>query len=180
MTKVITMILKTTSVICLGGVILFQFRQLDTIASPCSINLISPKPQPLPVDVKVVIEKKLRFVGARGEVVPKLAKAIKMASHETNINHSIIVALISTEDPDFKPYAKSKKGYKGFMQTPTATGEFYDVDVLHGTRILEQKLFETKGDLLKALALYKGGNNPEARREALQTYKVYQRIKNIG
>jgi len=62
------------------------------------------------------------------------------------------------------------------MQTPVATLEFSDVDTLHGARILKQKLEISNNNLRKALALYKGGNNPTAYRQADQVLSVYMNL----
>ena len=83
----------------------------------------------------------------------------------------------------FKLTAISSKGYKGVLQTPTATMQYFDVDTLHGARILEDKIRYADGDLKEALILYKGGGrNKEARKQATQqvneVYDLYFELKN--
>ena len=48
--------------------------------------------------------------------------------------------------------------------------------MLHGVRILQQKLKETNGDISKALALYKGGNNPVAKKQAKHVIEIYENL----
>lgn len=111
--------------------------------------------------------------------VKEVAQAIELASDQTNLNSILLACLLQTES-GFNPKAVSEKNYKGLMQTPTATFKWADVDILHGARILEEKLKLTKGDIVLALALYKGGNNPMAKRQANQVLALYnsRRIVN--
>jgi len=104
--------------------------------------------------------------------IKEVAKAIELASEQTNLNPILLACLLQTES-GFNPKAISEKNYKGLMQTPTATFKWADVDILHGARILEEKLKLTKGDIVLALALYKGGNNPMAKKQANQVLALY-------
>jgi hypothetical protein len=65
------------------------------------------------------------------------------------------------------------------MQTPVASW-YSDVDTLHGARILEDKLKFSKHDLKLALALYKGGNNNIAKKQADQVLKIYQDLQTYS
>ena len=124
---------------------------------------------------KCFISKNLKFLGVSDNKVEKLKEAILIASNATSIKEELIIALVKTES-EFINNAVSSKNYKGLMQTPTATFIYSDVDILHGTRILEDKLRITKGNLLKALTLYKGGNNNQARKYAKQTLTLYKKL----
>ena len=62
------------------------------------------------------------------------------------------------------------------MQTPIATKQWQDVDILIGCKILEEKIGYAKGDIRLALALYKGGNNPMAKRQAEQVINLYRSL----
>jgi hypothetical protein len=62
------------------------------------------------------------------------------------------------------------------MQTPWASKKWADLDVLHGARILEEKLKLSNNDLELALTLYKGGRNEMAKRQARETMIVYNRL----
>jgi soluble lytic murein transglycosylase-like protein len=104
--------------------------------------------------------------------VREVAKAIELASEQTKINPILLACLLQTES-GFNQKAVSEKNYKGLMQTPTATFKWADVDILHGARILEEKLKLTKGDVILALTLYKGGNNPVANKQAHQVVALF-------
>jgi hypothetical protein len=121
------------------------------------------------------INNQLKYLGAPEEKIQRLADAIKYASFVTSIPEELIVALIKTES-NFKAKAISSKKYKGLMQTPSATFIYFDVDILHGCRIFEDKLRIAKGNMLRALSLYKGGDNPVAMRYAKQTYNLYTHL----
>jgi soluble lytic murein transglycosylase-like protein len=142
----------------------------------------------LPVAVKIEkenvvlneIKQDLEQLNADRRKIPELANAVYIAHQSTGLNPKLITALMKTES-DFKPTAigpanRTNIRYKGLMQTPTATLQFSDVDVLHGARILKQKLDFSRNDLRMALALYKGGNNPVAYRQAAQVLKVYNTL----
>jgi hypothetical protein len=178
MIRAISMVTKMLTFFVLGGMIFFQFRQLDNIAYPCNINVITPKDKSL--DLSKDIERKLRILGAPSYKVPKLTQAVKLSTLVSGISHNWILAIMYTEAPEFKLNGTSNKGYSSLMGTPRnkTTREFADVDTLHGVHILEEKLIETHGNMLEALTLYKGGNNPAARKCAMDTYRVYQRIVN--
>jgi len=62
----------------------------------------------------------------------------------------------------------------GLMQTPWASTKWPDVDILLGVRILEEKLRIANNNLPLALALYKGGDNRLAHRQAGETLRIYQ------
>jgi soluble lytic murein transglycosylase-like protein len=104
----------------------------------------------------------------------KIALAVDRAVDETRISGYLIICLMKTES-NFNKHAISYKFYKGLMQTPGYTG-YIDIDVLWGARILQEKLEMTHYDLRKALALYKGGNNRLARRQASEVLKLWKRV----
>ena len=123
------------------------------------------------------LEHMLLNLGAPSKKCPKLAKSARLASEATGLRPEIFIALMYTEST-FNENAVSSKGYKGLMQTPSATFKYAEVDVMHGAMILKDKLEYSNGDLLKALALYKGGNNPLARKYANETYALYVKLVN--
>jgi len=141
----------------------------------------------LPVAVKIEknvvlneIKQDLKRLNADRRKIPELANAVYIAHQSTGLNPKLITALMKTES-EFKinaigPANRTRIRYKGLMQTPTATLQFSDVDVLHGARILKQKLEFSRNNLRMALALYKGGNNPVAYRQADQVLKVYSTL----
>lgn len=147
----------------------------------------------LPVPIKTVeianikqnkLENVLRALDAPSKDIPEIANAILSASEKININPLLIVALIQTES-NFKIDAISSKNYKGLMQTPTATMEFADVDILHGVRLLEEKLRYANGDIKLALAYYKAGQNAkpaamkQGKQQAEQVYREFKKLKAV-
>ena len=142
----------------------------------------------LPVAVKIEnenvilteIKNDLKTLKADKDKIPELAQAVYIAHQSTGLNPKLITALMKTES-NFKinaigPANRTHIRYKGLMQTPTATLEFSDVDILHGARILKQKLEISNNDLRTALALYKGGNNPTAYRQADNVLAIYMKL----
>jgi len=143
----------------------------------------------LPVAVKIIekenvilteIKNDLKILNVHENRIPELAHAVYIAHQSTGLNPKLIIALMKTES-NFKnnaigPVNRTRIRYKGLMQTPVATLEFSDVDTLHGARILKQKLEISNNNLRKALALYKGGNNPTAYRQADQVLSVYMNL----
>lgn len=122
----------------------------------------------------------LRAAGCPEKKIPVLSHAVSVASISTDgeISPALIVALVKTEST-YKLDVVSSKGYKGLMQTPKATFEYADVDILYGVRILKDKIRIANGNLELALALYKGGNNPEAKKYAKVTLNLYKQLAMI-
>jgi soluble lytic murein transglycosylase-like protein len=126
------------------------------------------------------IEEDLIVLKAPTAKIPKLAQCVYTTHQVTGINPKLIVALMKTES-DFNenavgPKNRTKIRYKGILQTPT-TSNYTDVDILHGVRILEEKLKISNNDLPKALALYKGGDNKVARKQANEVLKIYKSLQ---
>ena len=141
----------------------------------------------LPVAVKIEkeniilieIKKDLMDLKAPYWKISDLSNAVYTAHTSTGLNPKLITSLMYTES-NFKtdaigPINRTKIRYKGLMQTPTATW-FSDVDTLHGARILKEKLLITNNNLRLALALYKGGDNPVAKKQADYVLKVYKNL----
>jgi hypothetical protein len=142
----------------------------------------------LPVAVKIQenvaikeIKKDLETLNAPDKKIPEYANSIYIAHQSTGISPKLITSLMKTESnfniDAIGPPNRTKIRYKSLMQTPTATW-FSDVDTLHGARILKEKLEITNHDLRKALALYKGGDNPVAFRQADMVLALYQKLQN--
>jgi hypothetical protein len=103
----------------------------------------------------------------------KMAQAIYNAHVVSGFDPRFIAELVKSES-GFKLNAVSSKGYKGVMQTPTATGDA-DADMVHGVKILMAKFKEANGDTLKAVAMYKGGLNTTAYAQARQFLSSYDK-----
>ena len=142
---------------------------------------VMPIPIKLAKENLVVTEIKndLNKLGAPQSKILELSEAVFTSHQATGLNPKLIVALIYTEsgfDKNAKgPPNRTNIRYRGLMQTPFTSG-FADADVLHGVRILEQKLKFTNYDVRKALALYKGGNNNVARHQADEVLKIYSKL----
>jgi hypothetical protein len=113
--------------------------------------------------------------GAPKDQIETLSMAVTNACKVANrqISPALIVSLMDTES-GFKKDAVSSDGYMGLMQTPWASTKWPDVDILLGVRILEEKLRIANNNLPLALALYKGGDNRLAHRQAGETLRIYQ------
>jgi len=160
------------------------------IAFSCFANSDSSLPVPVPQEEKIdqigciiesrfyrlqiEAEKALRALGAKEEMIEELSKGVALASVATDIPASLLVVIIK-EESSFNPKARNGN-CRGLMQTPYFTG-YVDVDILCGARILKTKLGETNGNLREALAMYKGGRNPVARRLADKTLKTFAWVK---
>ena len=126
-----------------------------------------------------LIRSTLLYLGCPGSKTLSISHGIRTAENRTGINGILIACLIYTES-NFRTDAVSKSGYRGLLQTPTAT-KIPLIDICHGVDILREKLHLTKGDMFRALTLYKGGFNPEARKQARQVLLVYRHvIKNVA
>jgi len=171
MTSSIVSIFQLLSMISLVIFSGLQFHLADKIIIPINMNIA--------VMEDTTISKNLERLGAPKERINELSSAIRLASRETNINENLILALMYTEssfNPNARSYGNGGK-YKGLMQTPTASFIYADVDALHGARILKDKLRITDGRLLDALALYKGGRNKVAYRQAQETLNLYKLLE---
>jgi len=168
------MIMKTTKAIV-------QIACIVVVAISYN-NLTNSLPVAVKIQENVVImeiKNDLVALNAPTKKIPELSNAVYTAHQSTGLNPKLITSLMYTES-NFNtgaigPANKTKIRYKGLMQTPSATW-FSDVDTLHGARILKEKLVIADNNLRKALALYKGGNNPTALRQADEVLKVYSRL----
>ncbi|TLY25024.1 MAG: lytic transglycosylase domain-containing protein [Nitrospirae bacterium] len=104
-----------------------------------------------------------------------IAEAVNAAVEENpDLNGFVILCLMKTES-DYDRKAISHKGYSGLMQTPGMSG-YIDLDVRWGVRILKEKLELANYDLKKAIALYKGGNNRLARKQAEEFMRRWRKV----
>ena len=155
-------------IICITSIVM-QYQKINKIVSPFSGENLQI----------VQIKNDLKFLSVKGEEVNKLSKAIKYASDITNISDIIITSVMCSESR-FNLFARSPKTrsgyYEGLMQTPKAYYE-HDLDTIKGAKILEDKLRISNGKLDLALALYKGGNNPEAWKHAKICLNIIDQLK---
>lgn len=109
----------------------------------------------------------------------KLAEAFYNAGMITEISPVLLASLAKTEsnfDLHAKSYAYPEK-YKGIMQTRNVDYDA-DIDVMRGAKHLQRDLKRVK-DLQLAIALYKGGDNPVAHKQARQVIELYKEKKQI-
>lgn len=163
-------LLKTFVLSLCAGFILVQILESGKIILPVNNKTTFVK------NTKVEsIKKDLKTLGAPNHEIDKLSKSIEVASNVTNINDKVLTALTKTES-NFDRFAISPKKYKGLMQTKQASFKYPEVDILNGAKVLEEKLKITNGNLHKALALYKGGDNPVAKKQASEVINVYRTL----
>jgi len=125
----------------------------------------------------------LKSLQCPSEKLRPFSEGILKGAHTIKVDPLLITAILYTEC-QFKMTARSPKGYKGLMQTPWASMVYADVDILLGCRIFEDKM-RTKVaqnsngtvNLRTALALYKGGLNTMAFRNADEVLALYSKLK---
>lgn len=144
--------------LCLNIFYLYQFK---TLVIP--INIISQK---------TIATQKLM---ATFQISVDKAEAFYIAGRITNICPMLLAILAKTES-NFSLSAISSKGYKGIMQTPISDKDAH-LDILRGAKILKEKLRIANGDLELALALYKGGRNNVAKKQARDVLYHYRNLK---
>jgi len=83
-------------------------------------------------------------------------------------------------ESSFKHDAKSSKGYQGYMQIPFKIHDA-DINIMIGAKILAEKMRISKGDLVKAICLYKGYPH-ESRRgqeKARMVIRLYEELEGM-
>lgn len=156
----------------LVAAIAFSFHSQAYFISnlPVPVSISKFEVDPIQVEAKV----SLIVADAPRDRIPVLTKAVANASKSENIHPLMLTVLMKTES-NYKKNARSPKGYVGELQTPTAT-EFSDINVLYGARILREKLNMINNNMLRALALYKGGDNSTARSQAQHVMTTYEKL----
>lgn len=134
---------------------------------------------PTPVQVKedsklTETKEALRLLGQD----QRFAEPIYYSAKAGDIDPVLWACNIQCES-EYKITARSPKGYKGLAQTPRAVGKtgYETADLTYGAAIYREKLKIAKGNPKLAMALYKGGNNPQAHRDAEKVYALYNKIK---
>jgi len=149
--------------------------EMDTLASARSISTRSTSRL---IDNYVSLIRTSRVCGnpkVHYREAYAIAEAVNAAVAENpDLNGFAILCLIKTES-DYNRKAISHKRYAGLMQTPGMSG-YIDLDIRWGVRILKKKLDLAKCDLRKAIALYKGGNNRLARRQAEEFMRRWSQV----
>lgn len=164
-------LLKSLSLLGIGALIFLQVFFTWNIFTPIDVqdNQLNRK----------IIEC-LSHVGIIGSHAKSVAEGIKIASNQHSLSPEFIIALIYTEST-FNKYAKSSKDYKGYMQIPYSLYEPTE-NIMIGSRLMREKLTIAKGDILKAICLYKGwGLNPppEGIKQAKKVLVLYHKLTNV-
>lgn len=120
------------------------------------------------------VRQALRILGRDEAFAPDIVVTAKAK----NINPLLWCANIECES-EYKRTARSNKGYVGLGQTPQAVMRFgYDTaDLMLAACILDEKRRIAKGSMTKAMQLYKGGDNPAAKKEADKVFRLYTKLK---
>jgi hypothetical protein len=151
---------------------------------PVKMNMTADK---LTVSQEVVqLTKALQYLNCPQHKIASIAEGILKGARTIGVSPKLILALLFTESR-FKLNAQSPKGYKGLMQTPRASMEYADVDILYGCRILEEKMKSPAArgangriDMRKVIAMYKGGLNPAAFHYADEALALYKKLNTLG
>lgn len=117
------------------------------------------------------------------EKIEAYTLACVLGAQVPKVDPVLIACLMKTES-DFKSRCTSSMGYKGVMQTPTATG-YVEADTVHGCNKLRDHLAMAKGDLPLALTNYKGskrqilsnGKKSVGYKQALEVLELYRNVK---
>lgn len=132
------------------------------------------------IPMKATITHKEKNVMALQEVFginEKMANAFYNAGIITELNPVLIACLAYTESNfklDAKSYAYPDK-YKGIMQTRNVDYDA-DIDIMRGAKHLRRN-YDRVQNMQKALALYKGGDNPVAHKQAKRVLDLYKEKK---
>ena len=126
-----------------------------------------------PPEARDVVKETLVDLKAPKERLPFLSKWITSAGGVTRLDPILLCCLLQTESR-FKKEVVSEKGYRGEAQTKRFS-QYSSVNILEGAETLRDKLSLSNGDMLEAIARYKGGKDKvEAREEARQVLALYQ------
>ena len=162
--------LKILVIILLSIVIFHQYHMEGKNYVPVQIvNDITPQDNP--------IVRKLESEGIKSSET--LVNAIHFASEQNDVSPDLIIAVTKTES-NYNEKAVSNMGYHGLMQIPQKV-YYTDANILIGTRILREKINYAKGDMTKALLLYKGYPLDSARgmQQVRKVYNIYHRVRLV-
>lgn len=134
-----------------------------------------PQPVCIEEDYRLTeVKKALKLL----EKDQKFAVPLYQSAIASNIDPLLWTCNIQCES-EFKITAKSKKGYQGLGQTPKAVGRTgYELaDLTYAACVYQEKVKIAKGDTKLAWAMYKGGNNPAAKKEAEKVFALHRKLK---
>lgn len=120
------------------------------------------------------VKKVLTMLKCPDSMIERLVEPTILSARVANVDPILIAVLTATES-EFSLTARSKMGYKGLMQTPTATKRPV-VDMVHGCDVLKEKLMLAKGDVLLALTWYKGSSTTHVRGKETDGFKQAKHV----
>lgn len=140
---------------------LISFLFISVIVWELSLSIITPiKITDNSREIKIRKSISLLAPEISKRETDEIVKSIMMSSMCTNIQEEIIIS-IAFHESRFNKNAISSKGYKGYMQATTHDiHEFAIVDIMRGSKKLENWLIYRNGNLRYALASYNGGTYP--------------------
>jgi hypothetical protein len=147
----------------------------QNLPTPVKINKVSE-------DItRIKARYALEYLGAPTDRINRLVNAVHAGSVATGGIDPVLIASIIRPESEFNVSAKSKKGYKGLMQTPKATmnWNYAEADVVYGSLILRDHIQEAKGNIAKGMIHYKGHGGKESQMIAEKQMKLYNEVKTV-
>lgn len=156
----------------LRGFVLLCLIMMVSVVTVLQSKLILPMKYSKPTQVTAQKMQSLGF--------PKsLATSVVFAAQRTNLEPDFLVALIFTES-NFDVKAVSSKGYHGLGQIAY---KIYDPDtnLLITAKMFNEKLAMAKGDVVRAIVLYKGygGDYARGKLQAEKVLSLYHRLRHM-
>lgn len=160
----------------------FSLATLTIFTAAHNFNQDLPTPARMTINEDIVRTKAryaLEYLGAPSDKITCLTNAVHAGSVAAGGIDPILIASIIKPESEFTIDAKSKKGYKGLMQTPKATMKwnYVEADIVYGSLILRDHIKEAKGDIAKGMIHYKGHGGKESQMYAKKQIQLYQEVK---
>ena len=157
--------LKSTVFMLLLLAMMFVMQEQQRLIVPVSLqnyNLTLTKLQTLGIDSK------------------EIARSIDLASQQSGISQSFLIALMYTESTG-NPKAVSSLNYNGLMQIPWPV-YYADANMLIGAHIFNEKMRIANRNVEKALCLYKGYpiGSERGLEQARKVLKLYDKLSEVS
>ena len=158
-------ILKSTVFMLLLLAMMFVMQEQQRLIVPVSLqnyNLTLTKLQTLGIDSK------------------EIARSIDLASQQSGISQSFLIALMYTESTG-NPKAVSGLNYRGLMQIPWPV-YYTDANMIIGAHIFNEKMRIANRNVEKALCLYKGYpiGSERGLQQARKVLKLYDKLSEVS
>lgn len=157
--------LKSTVFMLLLLAMMFVVQEQQRLIVPVSLqnhNLTLMKLQTLGIDSK------------------EIARSIDLASQQSGISQSFLIALMYTESTG-NPKAVSSLNYNGLMQIPWPV-YYADANMLIGAHIFNEKMRIANRNVEKAILLYKGYpiGSERGLQQARKVLKLYDKLSEVS